>query len=232
MRPWKRAWSNFSVSGVSLQNTAISELSTGQSRASRPLVIGLTGNIGTGKSTVAGILADLGALIVDADQVAHRVMEPGQPAYRAVIAEFGQEVAPQGGFIDRQVLGQIVFSDPAALARLDEIVHPAVYQQVRRLVENAIEPVVVIEAIKLLEAGLSLRLCDQVWVVIAPRERQIERLMRTRDLSRAEAVLRIDAQPPQSEKVAQADVVIENAGSLDQLEIRVLTVWQQRLGRK
>ena len=212
-----------------MRNTAISHPSVGRSLADKPLVIGLTGNIGTGKSTVSGLLAGLGALIIDADQVAHLVMEPGQPAYQAIIAEFGQEIAPEGGSIDRRLLGQIVFTDPAALARLEAIVHPAVYRQVKELVQESVEPVVVIEAIKLLEAGLSLQLCDMVWVVTAPREEQIERLIRTRDLSRAEAVLRIDAQPPQSDKVAQADVVVENAGSLDQLHQQVMAAWQQVL---
>ena len=212
-----------------MRSTAISHPSASRSLADKPLVIGLTGNIGTGKSTVSGILAGLGALIIDADQVAHRVMEPSQPAYQAIIAEFGQEIAPEGGSIDRRLLGQIVFTDPAALARLEAIVHPAVYRQVKELVQESVEPVVVIEAIKLLEAGLSLQLCDVVWVVTAPREEQIERLIRTRDLSRAEAMLRIDAQPPQPDKVAQADVVIRNAGSLEQLHQQVMAAWQQVL---
>lgn len=189
-------------------------------------VIGLTGNIGTGKSTVMAILTELGATGIDADKVAHEVVLPGEPAYDRVVAEFGPEIAPSGGPIDRARLGQIVFADPAALARLEAIVHPAVSQRIGRLVAEASTPVVVIEAIKLLEAGLSLRLCDQVWVVTAPRAEQIRRLMATRGLSEQEAILRIDAQPPQAEKVARADVVIDNSGTPDEVRRQVEQAWR------
>jgi len=190
------------------------------------LVVGLTGNIGVGKSTVMALLAGLGAAGIDADKVAHQVMEPGQPAYQRIVARFGPAIAPGGGPIDRLRLGQIVFSDPAALADLEAIVHPAVFQVIQRRVAEADAPVVVIEAIKLLEAGLSRQLCQQVWVVIAPREQQIQRLMANRGLSEAEAALRIDAQPPQAEKVAQADVVIDNGGSLAEVRAQVERAWQ------
>lgn len=190
------------------------------------VVIGLTGNIGVGKSTVMALLAELGAAGIDADKVAHEVMAPGQPAYDQIVARFGPQIAPDGGPIDRLRLGQIVFSDPAALADLEAIVHPAVFQVIQRRVAEADAPVVVIEAIKLLEAGLSRQLCQQVWVVTAPRAQQIQRLMRTRGLSEADAALRINAQPPQSAKVAQADVVIENDGSLDEVRAQVEQAWQ------
>lgn len=189
-------------------------------------VIGLTGNIGVGKSTVMALLAELGAAGIDADQVAHEVMAPGQPAYDPIVARFGPPIAPGGGPIDRARLGQIVFSDPAALADLEAIVHPAVFQVIQRRVAEADTPVVVIEAIKLLEAGLSRQLCQQVWVVTAPRERQIQRLMASRGLSEAEAILRIDAQPPQAAKLAQADVVIDNDGSLAEVRAQVERAWQ------
>jgi dephospho-CoA kinase len=197
------------------------------SRLSPKIVIGLTGNIGVGKSTVMALLAELGAVGIDADKVAHQVMEPGQPAYEEVVARFGRQIAPDGGPIDRPRLGQIVFTDPAALADLEAIVHPAVFQVIQRRVAEADAPVIVIEAIKLLEAGLSRQLCQQVWVVTAPREQQIRRLMRSRNLSEAEAILRIDAQPPQAEKVAQADVVIENDGSLEAVRERVERAWRR-----
>jgi dephospho-CoA kinase len=192
-------------------------------------VIGLTGNIGTGKSTVMALLVELGAVGIDADKVAHEVVLPGEPAYDRVVAEFGPAIAPNGGPINRLRLGQIVFSDPAALARLEAIVHPAVSERIRRLVAEAQARVVVIEAIKLLEAGLSLRLCDQVWVVTAPRAEQIRRLMATRGLSEQEAVLRIDAQPPQEEKAARADVVIDNSGSPDDVRRQVEQAWRSNL---
>ncbi len=193
--------------------------------ARRPIVIGLTGNIGVGKSTVTAMLAELGAFIIDADRVAHQVMEPGQPAYAQIIATFGPEIVPNGGPIDRFRLGQIVFADPTALARLEQIVHPAVFVRIQELLAAATAPVVVIEAIKLLEAGLSIQLCDQVWVVTAPREQQIARLMASRGLSYNEAVLRIDAQPPQAEKVARADVVIDNSGAIEATRTQVEQAW-------
>jgi len=195
------------------------------SRVPDKTVIGLTGNIGVGKSTVMALLAGLGAVGIDADKVAHQVMEPGQPAYQQIVARFGPPIAPDGGPIDRGRLGQIVFTDPAALADL-AIVHPAVFEVIQRRVAEASAPVVVIEAIKLLEAGLSRQLCQQVWVVAAPREQQILRLMQTRGLSEAEAALRIDAQPPQAEKIAQADVVIDNSGSLEDVRVQVERAWQ------
>lgn len=191
-----------------------------------PVVIGLTGNIATGKSMVLRLLAELGAEIVDADQVAHQVMEPGQPAYQAIVRAFGTDVAPGGGPIDRHRLGEIVFSDQQALARLEEMVHPAVFVRVKQLLEQAQAPVVVIEAIKLLEAGLSVQLCHTIWVVTAPREQQIERLMAARSLSRAEAELRVDAQPAQELKAAQADVVIDNSGSKEDTRAQVLQAWE------
>lgn len=195
-----------------------------------PLVIGLTGNIGVGKSTVAAMLAELGAFVIDADQVAHEVMAPGQPAYVQIVAHFGPQIAPNGGPIDRLRLGQIVFSDPQALAQLEAIVHPAVFVRIQELLAEAKAPVVVIEAIKLLEAGLSLRLCQQVWVVTAPREQQIQRLMATRGLSYEQAVLRIEAQPPQEEKIARAHVVIDNSGTVEQTRRQVVEAWVRLLG--
>lgn len=194
-----------------------------------PLVIGLTGNIGVGKSTVARMLAELGAFVIDADRVAHEVMAPGQPAYAQIVAHFGPEIAPDGGPVDRMRLGQIVFSDPEALARLESIVHPAVFVRVQELLAAADAPVVVIEAIKLLEAGLSLQLCHQVWVVTAPREQQIQRLMASRGLTYEQAVLRVDAQPPQEEKIAQADVVINNSGDVEETRRQVVAAWTRLL---
>lgn len=190
------------------------------------LVIGLTGNIATGKSAVAQMLAELGAEVIDADRIAHQVMEPGQSAYAGILAAFGDDIAPAGGPIDRRLLGEIVFADPDALARLETLVHPAVGQRIGELVASSTAAVVVIEAIKLLEAGLSLRLCDEVWVVTAPRARQLSRLMENRGLSRDEAILRIDAQPSQEVKIAQADVVIDNDGDLDALRQAVQRAWR------
>ena len=198
----------------------------------RPYLIGLTGNIATGKSEVARMLAGLGAGAIDADKVAHEVMQPGGPAYEAVVDAFGREIVSDEGCIDRAKLGAIVFRDAAALQRLEWVVHPAVIVEVDSRIKQAPEAVVVIEAIKLIESGMYLR-CDSLWVVTAPRRLQIARLVATRGLTEAEAALRIDAQPSQAEKAELADLVIANDGGLGELRRKVEAGWariQQILG--
>jgi len=206
-------------------------------------LIGLTGNIATGKSSVAAILEELGARVIDADVLVHGLMEPGTDVWLRIAEAFGREMLGQGGNIDRSKLAALVFSDPEALRRLEWIAHPAVGAEVERILhrieeegsgnggasdgeEGLHEPVAVLEAIKLLESGLAEE-CDVVWVVVAPREVQIERLMRTRGLSSSEAAMRIDAQPPQEEKIESADVVIRNLGSLEQLRDQVEELWRR-----
>jgi len=191
----------------------------------RRTLIGLTGNIATGKSAVARMLAGLGATVIDADRVAHEVMEPGGAAYAAVVDAFGPEVLNPGGAVDRRRLGDIVFRDPAALARLEAAVHPAVLLEVGRRIAEAEADVVVVEAIKLIEAGMH-RAYDALWVVTAPRRVQIERLVRERGMTHDEAALRVDAQPPQEEKAALADRVLVNDGTLAQLRARVEAAWE------
>jgi len=192
-------------------------------------IIGLTGIIATGKSTVARLLAACGAEVIDADVVAHETMAPGSAVWRAIREAFGATVVASDGSIDRRALGQIVFRDPQALARLEEIVHPAVRRLVSRrlaMLRRRQEPprVVVIEAIKLIEGGLA-PLCDALWVVVAPREVQVRRLVHSRHLSPADAALRVDAQPPQEEKQTLADVVVVNAGKLADLKRQVREAW-------
>jgi len=191
----------------------------------RPYIIGLTGNIATGKSSVMRRLEEHGALVIDADKVAHALMEPGGEAYEAVVEAFGRQILAPDGKIDRKKLGEIVFGDPAELRRLEKIVHPAVRRRIREIISGARENVVVIEAIKLLDYGLADELCDEVWVVTAPPQQQALRLMRDRGLTQDEAWLRINAQPPQEEKVRRADVVIHNSGSLEQLYEQVDRAW-------
>ncbi len=192
----------------------------------RRTLIGLTGNIATGKSAVARMLASLGAAVIDADRVAHEVMEPGGAAYAAVVDAFGPEILNPGGTVDRRRLGDIVFRDPAALARLEAAVHPAVLLEVGRRIAAAEAGVVLVEAIKLIEAGMH-RAYDALWVVTAPRKVQIERLVRERGMTHDEATLRVDAQPPQEEKAALADRVLVNDGTLAQLRARVEAAWEQ-----
>jgi dephospho-CoA kinase len=201
-------------------------------------VIGLTGNIATGKSVVAAMLAELGVEVIDADALAHQVTKAGTPAWQRVVDEFGQDILRADGEVDRARLGARVFADPQALAHLEAIVHPAVIAESERLlqrVQNGTMPsalgsagpkVVVLEAIKLIEAGMHLR-CDELWVVSCTREQQVERLVENRELTVAEAELRIAAQPPQAEKVAVADVVIDNSGSLQQTRAQVVREWER-----
>ena len=195
-----------------------------------PLLIGLTGNIATGKSLVGEMLAGLGARVIDADRVAHEVMRVGSPAFNAVVEAFGPTVLAADGTIDRAKLGDIVFRDEGALARLEAAVHPAVIAEVGRRIARATEPVVVVEAIKLIETGMH-RSYDALWVVTAPRRLQIARLMTERGLTEEEAVLRVDAQPSQEEKAALADRILVNDGSPDQLQQEVRRAWTLLLAK-
>jgi len=197
-------------------------------------LIGLTGNIATGKSLVGRILGELGAQVIDADALVRDLQRQGVPVYADIVAEFGPNILRADGEIDRDKLGAQVFSDPEALKRLEAIVHPAVGREIeRRLADlsrtqltSDLRTVVVIEAIKLIEAGLHKR-CNALWVVTSRPEVQLERLLRTRGLSEADARVRIEAQPPQSEKAALADVLIENNGTLDSLREQVKRYWEK-----
>ncbi len=188
-------------------------------------LIGLTGNIATGKSTVAKMLQDLGATVIDADALVHELQRPGTPAYEAIVAAFGRGILNRAGEIDRPALGAIVFTDPARLRVLESILHPAVAIESQRRIEAAPTRVVVYEAIKLIEAGRA-GMCDAIWVVTARPEVQLERLMRTRHLSEADARQRIDAQPPQAEKLQHATVVIDNSGDLDETRQHVRAAFE------
>ncbi len=188
------------------------------------IVIGLTGNIACGKSTVAKMLEALGACVIDADRLAHEAMRPGTAVYRAIVERFGEGILAGNGEIDRRALGAIVFRDAEALADLERIVHPAVIAETLRRLGACERPVAVVEAIKLLEAEMH-RHCHTVWVVTCSREVQLARLMTTRGLSAEEAEVRIAAQPPQALKVARADVVIENSGPLEETWRQVVRAW-------
>lgn len=192
-------------------------------------VVGLTGNIGCGKTVVAGMLRRLGAEFIDADLVVHELLRPGTPVTAAVARHFGAGILRPDGAVDRQALARIVFADPKALRALERIVHPAVLREIDARMRRSQAPVVVLEAIKLIESGLYLR-CDQVWVVTCTEEQQIERLLSARGMLREEALQRIRAQPPQAEKVARADVVIDNSGSLAQTARQVKEAWDRLIG--
>ena len=192
------------------------------------LTVGLTGNIGTGKSTAAGMLVDLGAEAIDADQVTREVMRAGTPVYAAIVEAFGPEVLSPDGEIDRRRLGEIVFADPAALARLESIVHPATIEAVSRRVAASGARVVVIEAIKLIEAGMADGY-DSLWVTTCRQEQQVERIMAARGMTQDEAWRRVRAQPPQEKKIARADVVIDTSSTLAQTRQQVQEAWERLL---
>lgn len=188
-------------------------------------VIGLTGNIATGKSSVAAMLKRLGAYVIDADKLAHETMRAGSEINRRIVARFGADVLTADGDIDRAKLARLVFSNMGALRDLERIVHPAVVAEALRRLRASDKAVGVVEAIKLLEARMD-RYCQAVWIVTCTRQQQIERLMRTRGLSEAEAELRMNAQPSIEEKLARADVVIDNSRSLAETWRQVVEAWR------
>lgn len=196
----------------------------------RPYVIGLTGNIACGKSLVLRELARLGAETIDADQVSRDLTQPGSPVLAAIVEEFGPAMLRPDGSLDRRALGAVVFRDPDALRRLEAITHPAIVSEIRRRIAASRSPVVVVDAIKLFEASLA-RDCDEVWVVTCRPEQQLARLMARDQLSEEEALARIRAQPPQAEKIARADVVIDNSGPIETTLRQVRLRWQQILDR-
>ncbi len=187
-------------------------------------VIGLTGNIATGKSVVRKMLEHLGAYGIDADALAHRAMAKGAPGFPLVLKAFGEWVLDQEGQIDRAKLAKVVFSDPGALEKLESIVHPLVTHAIDLLIRRAGHSVVVIEAIKLLETDLAAG-CDAVWAVTAPEQLQVSRLMHKRKLSEAASKQRIAAQTPQTAKLRAASVVVRNDGSFENTWEQVQTAW-------
>lgn len=194
-------------------------------------LIGLTGNIASGKSTVMKMLRELGAVTVDADKLVHRLMEPGTPVTQAIVHAFGPNVLDERGAVNRKALAAIVFRDPEALRRLEAIVHPAVRAAIQeeiarwRTAPNP-PPAIVVEAVKLVEGGQH-EIYDSLWLVVADPEVQRRRLIELRGLSPEEAEARLAAQPPLDEKLKLADVVIVNNGSLDDLRRQVEAAWQK-----
>ncbi|HSQ17653.1 MAG TPA: dephospho-CoA kinase [Anaerolineales bacterium] len=188
-------------------------------------VIGLTGNIATGKSVVRKMLEHLGAYGIDADALGHRAIAKGAPAYQPVLDTFGRWILGPEEQIDRSKLARIVFNDPEALSCLEAIVHPLVRQAVDLLIRRSKERVIVVEAIKLLESPLR-QSCDSLWVTYAPPEVQLSRLVQKRGLTAAVARQRILAQPLQEDKIAVADIIINNEGSFEDAWRRVSAAWK------
>lgn len=193
-------------------------------------VIGLTGGIASGKSLVSRLLRELGALVIDADQIAREVVEPGKPAYHSILREFGNQVLNPDGSLNRQALGRLVFSDPRKLERLNQITHPLIIAEIQKLLKSYRllfpEKAVVLDAPLLYEAGLE-SIVDEVWVVYVDYPTQLQRLMERDGLTREEARRRIEAQLPLEEKVKRADRVIDNRGTPEETALQVRKLWNE-----
>lgn len=196
------------------------------------LLVGLTGGIGSGKSTVARMLEERGAVVFDADLLAREAVEPGTPGHAAVIERFGADVLAPGGELDREALASIVFADPSARRDLEQIVHP----EVRRLFAEGSEAyhdtdrIVVFSAPLLVESGMHTAF-EILVVVSATVATQIQRLMRQRGMSEPAIRARIDAQAPLEDKAAVADFLVDNEGTLAELQSQVERLWHDLSAR-
>jgi dephospho-CoA kinase len=191
--------------------------------------IGLTGGIGSGKSSAARRFGELGALVIDADLVARQVVEPGSDGLAAVAAEFGPEVLDERGGLDRAALARIVFTDEAARRRLNGILHPRIRARVAARIAEAPPGTVVVQDVPLLAETGQAALFDLVVVVETPVELRLERLARDRGMTAAEARSRMATQATDEQRRAVADVVVVNAGSLDDLRAEVDEIWASRV---
>ena len=164
---------------------------------------------------------------MDADKLTHRAQLPDGPAYPAIVEAFGKEILNEDGSINRPALGKLVFSDAAKLAQLERIVHPAVFLLAQQEIASTDAPVIILEAIKLLESNNIVRLCNEIWVITASEETQIARLMASRGMSRHEAQQRMANQSSQTEKVKRAHRVIDNDGDTEKLYEQLDRIWSE-----
>lgn len=196
-------------------------------------VIGLTGGIASGKSTVAKILESLGAVVIDADALSREVVAPGEAAYEAILAEFGKRIVNPDRTINRSALGEIVFADPGARNRLERITHPAIgrraEQKLAELRRQGV-PLVFYMAPLLIESGASARV-DEIWVIYVDPATQLHRLVERDGLNRDQALQRIAAQMPMDEKKKYGRVVIDNRGTPEETERQVREIWDKEIGR-
>jgi dephospho-CoA kinase len=196
---------------------------------------GLTGGIGSGKSTVSARLAELGAVVLDADKAARAVVEPGTPGLAAITAAFGADVLAADGSLDRAKLAGIVFADEAALGRLNAITHPLIHEYIRAAEEAAIaaggDDLVLVHDVALLAEWGRAKEFDLVIVVDVPAETQLERLTGQRGTTEEQARARMAAQATREQRLAVADIVIDNSGSREELDRRVDEVWGELQAR-
>jgi dephospho-CoA kinase len=206
-------------------------LSVAGSKLPLMLKVGLTGGIGAGKSEVSRLLVECGAVLIDADRIAREVVAPGTPGLAAVVEAFGEEVLAADGSLDRPKLGSIVFADPERLARLNAIVHPLVGARSRELETAAAEDAVVVHDVPLLAENGLAPLYDVVVVVDASPETQLDRLVRLRGMTEADARARMAAQATREKRLEIADIVIDNDVPLEELQRRVRDVWADLVRR-
>ena len=191
------------------------------------LKVGLTGGIAAGKSEVSRRLAERGAVIIDADAVAREVVAPGTRGLAEITAAFGPEVLDAGGALDRGRLGEIVFADPGLLAKLNAIVHPLVAERMLAIERAAPPDAVVVHDVPLLAENRLAGQYDVVVVVDAPPQIQLDRLTRQRGMPEDQARERMDAQASRAERLAIADIVVENSGPLAELDRRIDDLWEE-----
>jgi len=190
------------------------------------IIIGITGSFGSGKTTVSGIFNSLGAEVIDADKIAHRLIEQGTKVYKAVVKAFGKSILKKNGSIDRNRLSEIVFNDRNLLNKLNKIVHPGVIRQIKASLNNSSKKVLVLDAPLLIEAGLK-DMVDSLIVVKAGQKVQIERLTKKSAFSKKEILRRIRAQMPLREKVRMADFVIDNGGTVGNTYKQAVEAWEK-----
>jgi dephospho-CoA kinase len=190
------------------------------------MIIGLTGGIASGKTTVSNILRELGAEIIDADQIAHQILQKDGAAREDVVKHFGQDIIGEDGEIDRSRLAGIVFNQFGERRKLEEITHPLIIGEIVHRLESlkAEKKIVILDAPLLYETGLD-RLVDRVWVVYVDREKRLKRLIKRDGLSRKDAIARFESQMPLRKKRDLADVVIDNNGEMNELKETVITLW-------
>jgi len=190
------------------------------------LIVGITGNIATGKSAIMRLAQEFGALVIDADKIVHSLMDTDPNMQAAIAVAFGAGIRLPDGRINRKVLGKLVFNDPAALHDLEQMTHPSVRIAVAKQVQETDKDIIFIEAIKLIE-GPMVSMCHQIWVTRCHKQRQLERLIICRGMDPETATHRIEAQPPQEEKVARADVVIDTSGYMRDTETQFNLYWHR-----
>tara|TARA_B100002052_G_C15877701_1_gene597728 strand:+ start:1018 stop:1623 length:606 start_codon:yes stop_codon:yes gene_type:complete len=194
-------------------------------------VIGLIGGIGSGKSSVSEILKSLGVDVIDADKVGHEAYTPDSEGWRKVISVFGQDIVGPDKQIDRKKLGSIVFSDPNEMDKLNKLMHPIIHDLVKEKIKNFSDQgvnVVILEAAILIEANWQ-DLTDEIWLAKANQEVVIERVQLRNNFTREEIIKRIQSQMSNDEREKHADVVIDNDGTIEQLQEKVKTLWHSRV---